>query len=630
MSTGTSKRLMVVGGGVAGMILLAAILVAVNIIFSGLRLRVDLTEEKLFTLSEGTRKILRELPASVELKLYVNDSGPEVPVFIKSYVRQVEDLLKEYAIASKGKLTVQKFDPTPDSDDEDMAQKYGLSPQQMDMASPPFYFGLVAASEDRDDAIPTLDPRTENLLEYTVTRLIYRVTHPKKNAIGVISSLPIFGSQAPNFMMPGMPQPPQRRPWISIQELRADYDLRDLGNGSEGIPPDIDALMLVHPKDLSDETLYAIDQFVLGGGRLLVFVDPFSFAEQETTPQQDQFGLKITGSDLPRLFKAWGVEYDPSSCVADRKYTFNTQQGPNPVILFLQRNRENKERPINGLDPITAQLETMLLPFAGTVSAESSSNRTVTPLLTTSDAAGMVSSMSARFGPQAIKGDFKPSPTPKKVAIRLSGAFHTAFPEGKPAPSDTNAPPSAPVAGLKDGNSPAVVIVADVDMIYDKAWVQEIPGTGIFMPGNDNFNFLANVMDQIAGSADLVGVRSRGTFNRPFDRVLELHRQAMERYQDEEKRLEERLNQTQQQLRDLQQSKKDQSQRMILSAEQKEAIEKFRAEEVQTKKALKQVRKELRSGIESLGTKLKWINIALIPALVILAGVGVAFARKRG
>lgn len=630
MSKGTAKRLMVVGGGLAGMILLAAVLVAVNVLLSGVRVRMDMTREKLFTLSDGTRKILKDLPSNVELKLYVNDSAPEVPVFVKSYVRQVEDLLKEYVIASGGKLTLQKFDPKPDSDDEDSAQKYGLAPQQLDMMSPPFYFGLVAASGDSDDAIPTLDPRSENMLEYNVTRLIYRVTHRKKTPIGVISSLPVFGSQAPNFMMPGMPQPPQRRPWVAIQELRADYDLRDLGNGSEGIPADLGALVLIHPKDLSDETLFAIDQFVLRGGRLLVFVDPFSFAEQETTPQQDQFGLRITGSDLPKLFSAWGVEYDPATCVADLKYTFNTQQGPSPVILFLQRNRENREMPINGIDPTTAQLETMLVPFAGSFSAEGSSNRTVTALLTSSDAAGTVSSMSARFGPQAIKGEFKRSPTVRKLAIRLSGGFRSAFPSGRPAPADTNAPAPAASSSLKEGNSAAVILVADADMIYDKSWVQEIPGTGIFMPANDNFNFFANVIDQIAGSADLVGVRSRGTFNRPFDRVLALHRQAMEKYQENEKALEQKLNETQRQLRELQQSKKDQSQRMILSAEQKAAIEKFRKDEADTKAELKQVRKELRSGIESLGMKVKLINIALVPALVVLAGIGIYFARRRG
>jgi ABC-type uncharacterized transport system involved in gliding motility auxiliary subunit len=628
MSTGTAKRLAVVGGGLAGILLLAAVLIAANVLLSGVRLRVDLTQERLFTLSDGTRKILRELPENVELKLFVNDSAPEVPVFVKSYVRQVEDLLKEYEIASRGRISVQKFDPKPDSDDEDGARKYGLSPQQMDMASPPFYFGLVAASGDSDDAIPTLDPRTENLLEYNVTRLIYRVTHRKKAIIGVISSLPIFGTQMPNFAMPGMPQPQSRRPWISITELRNDYDLRDLGNATEGIPPEIEALMLVHPKDLSDETMFAIDQFVLRGGRLLAFVDPFSFAEQETTPQQDQFGLKITGSDMPRLLRAWGVDYNPAMCVADLKYTFRTQQGDSPVIMFLQRNPANKEAPINGLDPITAQLETMLIPFSGSVSAESTTNRTVTALLTTSDAAGSVSAMSARFGPQAIKGEFKRSPTPRKLAIRLSGTFQTAFPEGKPS-SGTNAPPADASGSLKEGKSAAVIVVADVDMIYDKSWVQEIPGTGIFMPGNDNFNFLANVIDQIAGSADLVGVRSRGTFNRPFDRVLALHRQAMESYQDEEKRLEERLNETQRQLRELQQSKKDQSQRMILSAEQKAAIEKFRKDEADTKAKLKKVRKDLRSGIENLGTMVKLINIALVPALVILAGVAMAFIRRR-
>jgi ABC-type uncharacterized transport system involved in gliding motility auxiliary subunit len=623
-----SKRFIAVGGA-AGLLVFLAILIAINIIASNVRVRMDLTEEKLFTLSEGTRKIVRSLPGDVELKFYVNDSSAEVPAYLKSYIRQVEDLLREYVIVSGNRVSLQKFDPKPDSDDEEWAQKYGLAPQNLDMAGPPFYFGLVAVSGSSEAAIPVLDPRTESILEYNVTRLIYRVTHPKKPVLGLISSLPVLGSQMPNFAMPGMP-PQQKKPWLSFQDLRQDYDIRDLGPMVETIDGDIEALVVVHPKDLSEGTQYAIDQFVLRGGRLLAFVDPMCVADMENPMpgQQDPYGLKAASSSMDKLFQAWGVSYESGSVLADLKRTSQVRSGNNqvedsPVWLSLRAQDVNRN------DILTARLETLLMPFAGSFSAESTSNLTVTPLISSSDAAGTVGAMSARFGNAAIRGEFKRLPTARRLAVRLSGTFKTAFPGGKPKdPNDTNAVVSAS-AGLKEGRSAAVILVADADMIYDRFCVQELNffGATAVQPMNDNMNFLANAVEQIAGSADLVGVRSRGTFNRPFDRVLALHQRAMEQWQDQERLLEQKLNDTQRQLRELQQNK-DKNQRFILSPEQKKAIEGFRSTEIAIKKQLKDVRKNLRQDIERLGVKVKLINIAMMPAVVVLAGIGFWMMRR--
>jgi ABC-type uncharacterized transport system involved in gliding motility auxiliary subunit len=633
-----AQNLKKTAGGITGLLIVLAILVAANVIVRNLKIRADLTEDKLFTLSQGTRNVLRGLDGAVTLKLFFNRSSPEVPVFLKNYARQVEELLDEYQLVSGRKVAVEMCDPKPDSEAEEWAQRYGIPSQQIGMLGPSLCLGLVAVSGSNEAVLPVLDPRMESMLEYEITRLIYRVAHPAKPVVAVLSSLPVLGSQGPRFPMPGQPPPPQQPAWIAFQNLRDDYDVRMVEPAADEIPADAQALILVHPKNLADKTLFAIDQFVLRGGHLLAFLDPLSTMDNETMPG-DMFGRR-EGSDLAKLLSAWGVGYNSGRVVADPRAATRVRAAENriedtPVWLSLRSDNLTRS------DMLTSQLESLMMPYAGAFTVENSKDLKAVPLIVSSDSAGLVDAMSAQFGGQALRREFKPEPTPVNLAVRLSGKFKTAFPDGKPKetssgdeskPAETNeaANASAPDASRKEGDS-VVILVGDTDMLADRFCVQEMNFFGFtaHQPMNNNLDFLANALEQVSGSSDLIGIRSRGKFSRPFDRVLALEEEARRQWQAREDDLTQKLQDAQRQLREMQ-TEKDSSQRYILNQRQKEAIAKFRLEEVRIKQELKEVRKSLRRDIEKLGTAVKVLNIAAMPCLVGIAGVVYGLRRRRG
>ncbi|MCX7591426.1 MAG: GldG family protein [Kiritimatiellae bacterium] len=618
-------------GGVAGLLVVLAILIAVNKIIGNLRVRADVTEERLYTLSEGTRKLLGKLEKTVTLKFFCNSSSPEVPVYLKEYAKQVEDLLYEYRLAAKGKILVERYDPKPDSDAEEMAQRYGISSQSLGLFGPPFYFGVAAVCGNSEAVLPVLDPRTDSTLEYNLTRLIYRVTNPKKPVVGVMSSLMVLGGGPPYPMMPGG-QGPQKA-WLAFRDLREDYEVREIETSVEKIDDTVDVLVVIHPKELSDKAYYAIDQFVLRGGRLLVFVDPFCVADLETSGSQP-FMRGQTSSNLGKLFSAWGIDYDDTRVVADpgassRVRTANNRVEESPLWLSLFTKNFNRQ------DVLMSQLENLMMPFAGSFSDKTGDNLDVTPLISTSERAGLVSAFSAQFGTQAIRSEFKRAGMALNLAVRITGTFKTAFPDGAPVEKkdSTNATDKAKepeATHLKEGKS-TVVVVGDVDMLYDRFCVEELSlfGATAYRPMNDNVNFLGNVIEQMAGSVDLIGIRSRGETGRPFERVLALQEKAAAAWHEQEAALEAKLRETQQQLRNLESAKDNKDQRFILSAEQRQAIVNFRKEEARIKQELKNVRKNLRRDIEALGVKVKVINIALMPLLLGLTGIGFGIYRER-
>lgn len=625
MQTTRATKFLKAGGGLAGLALLFAILVAAYSIIGQQRWRVDLTEQKLYTLSDGTRSVLKKLEQPVTLKLFFSRSSAELPAQLKVYENQVEDLLHEYRLASGGKLNLEVLDPKPDSEAEEWAQSYGVAPQPVEMFGQPVYFGIVAVCGDTEAALPALDPRADTLLEYNVTRLIHRVTHPKRPVVGVLSSLPVMGD-APQY---GMPAPRAARPWLAFQEIQGDYDLRRLEANTTVIAPEIQTLILVHPKDLPQPTLYAIDQFVLRGGHLLAFLDPMNVAELESAPQSNPFSRPDASSNLAPLLAAWGVTYNPGQVLADMKAVSRLRGNNNRVeesSVFLSLKADN----VNRKDVLTSQLNLIMLPFAGVLSAQSGDGLTVSPLLTSSDMAGKVSSLNAQFGPQEINREFKPEPSRQNMALRLTGTFKTAFPDGKPTAEKAEESASAEVADgqapLKEGQS-TVILVADADLLFDRFCVED---GGIFGARalNDNLSFFANAVEQMAGSSDLIGIRSRGEFFRPFDRVVALEDVARQRWQETEKDLVAKLQETRDQLAKLQQQKDDR-QKLILSPEQKEAIARYRESEIQMTRQLKDVRKNLRRDIEALGFKVKILNIVLMPALVVVGGLVYGLRRRR-
>jgi ABC-type uncharacterized transport system involved in gliding motility auxiliary subunit len=612
-----------VSSGLAGLIIFLVILVAINMIVGQFRLRKDLTEEKLYTLSDGTRNVLSKLDRDVTLMFFFNSSSPEIPAPLKDFARQVEDLLKEYEIAGGKHVTIEKYDPKPDSDAEDLALRFGINGQAVSPSGGMLYLGLVAVSGDMQAVIPLIDPRNEELLEYNITRMLYRVTTVKKPVVGILSSLPVMGSTPP-MMMPGQ-RPQKTAPWAVFADLAQDYTLRMVDPAAETIDSAIDALIVVHPKNLSDKTQFAIDQFVLRGGRLIAFVDPFCMVDRDS--EQNPYGIGGNrSSSLDKLFSAWGIKFDTGKVLADLQAA-TPLRGQNNVVenspLYLSLRRMN----MADYDTVTSPINSALMVMAGAFANDAAEGLTLTPLIRSSPKSTLADAMMIQFDPNSYKRDFQKNQKSQTLALRLQGKFRTAFPNGSPvAPGETNQVANS--SSLQESKTAGtVILVADADMLSNDFTVRDVGFFGIMQPINDNLNLFANMVEQQAGSADLIGIRCRGRTQRPFTRVLALEADAQGKWMEQEQLIEERLRNTQQRMEELQR-KKDDKQRFVLSPEQARELDGFRQEVLKYRADLKKVRRNLREGIESLGMQIKLLNILLVPSLVAVAGILFATLRK--
>ncbi|MCQ2393919.1 MAG: Gldg family protein [Kiritimatiellae bacterium] len=616
--------------GVIGLVVVAAIIGAANLILSNLPLRVDLTGEKLYTLSKGSKAVLGKLENDVTLKFYFSSSSTEMPMQLKTYAQQVQNLLKEYERAGNGHLALEAYDPKPDSDAEEWAQRYGVEPQNVNPFGQPVYFGLVAVCGDREETLARFSPRTESTLEYDVTRLVTRVAWPERPVIGLMTSLPGVLGQQPNPMMMQRRQQPQG--WAAFMELKKDYDVREIETTAESIDADVKALVVLHAKDLSEKTLFAIDQFVLRGGRLIACVDPCSIMDmisaqqQQQNPMMQQMGGQDAPSTLGKLFDAWGVTFDTSKMVADMGSATKLNAGngraeENPAFLSLSAKNVDKK------DLLVSSLTQVMFPFAGSFTFAKKDGLTFEPLIVSSTGdACLVDRSSARFGLGAMRKDLKPDGVQRTLAARLSGTFKTAFPKGPDfVEGSTNAVPKVTAEGKG-----SVVLFGDSDFLADDFCVQVMNTIfgPIAQPVNDNLVLFSNVIEQYAGREELIGVRSRGPSNRPFAKVDELEAKAMAKWQAKQEAFEKELQETQQRLMALQKQKSG-NERLILSKEQQEQIAKLRKSQADTRKQLKNVRKELTGDIDRLGLTLKVLNICLVPVLVILFGLLRGWLRRK-
>ena len=612
--------------GVLGLVALAAIVVAADVILANLPLRADLTAERFYTLSDGSKAVLSKLEADVTLKYYVSSSAADMPMQLKTYATRVQHLLEEYERAAGGHVVLEAYDPKPDSDAEEWAQRYGIEPQTVNPFGSPVYFGLVAVCGDNEQTLGVLSPRTEATLEYDITRLVTRVAWPERPVVGVMTSLPdVMGGQANPMMMQMGQRPPEG--WIAFSELGKDYDVRTVATDADSIDEDVKTLVLVHAKDLSDKTLYAIDQFVLRGGKLIACVDPFSIKDmmasrQKQNPMMMQMGGQDGPSTLGKLFDAWGVTFDTAKITGDLSAATklnNGQGGVDDNPAFLSLSKANMD---DG-DVLVSRLTKVMFPFAGAfVFEKKDMDITFTPIITTSKANSCsVDKMSLQFG-NDVK-DMVPDGHERVLAARLAGTFKTAFPKGPDGTNDVS-------KALKEGKG-AVMLIADTDFLADDFCVRmfRTPFGNVPELLNENLTLFSNVIEQFAGREELIGVRSRGTTDRPFSVVNELEASATRKWQRKAAEFEAELQTTQQRLQALQKQKSG-DERFILSKEQQDEILRLRKAQADTRKQLKNVRKELTADIDSLGLKLKCINIALVPVLVVLFGLFRGFIRKRG
>ena len=600
-----------------GLVALFLALVAFNFLAGISPLRLDLTEGKLYTLSAGAKKLLRDLKAPVTIKLYVS-RGDGVPVQLRAFSKRVEDVVNELKAAAGRNLVVQIYHPTPDSEEEDAAQLDGIEAQQLPSGDS-FYLGASVSRLDRKQTIPVISPQREPLLEYDLVRAIAQVSTAKQPVIGVMSALPVLG-EAYNPMTRGPSDP-----WVLANELKREFDVKQVNMTATEIPKDLKVLLVIHPRDITPQTEYALDQFVLRGGKLIAFVDPYAYFDQ--LPSMPGMPRQGTSSSLPALFKAWGIEMNTGKVLSDVVYASGSGQRYTPTVLSLNSDAFNQH------DVVTSQLQTLLYVFGGAFKVNPVAGITVTDLVSSSPNSMLVGDSAATASGDAATKDFRPSGKSWPLALRLTGKFKTAFPDGPPAAKDKKATKPAGAPQLTESaHENSLIVVADADMLADPAAVdvQDVFGRKVVVPSNGNLTFALGMVEQFAAGNDLISLRSRAAAFRPLTVVRELEANAQKQYFGKIRELEEEIKSTTEKLQELQKAEGGSAaSAQILTAEQQAELDRFRKRVAETKLQLKEVRKNLRHDAESLVFWTKVTNIALMPALVALFGLGMALVRRR-
>lgn len=613
----------------AGVLVMLILLIAINVIVDAYPLRADMTQEKAYTLSAGTKAVLEKLTAPVIIRFYCTQGEPATPetVYLKDYARTVADLLNEYKQVAGKNLVIQKLDPQPDSDAEDSAQMDGLQGQPLPSGDN-FYLGLAVNQADQHVTIPFLDPNRERLLEYDVTRAITQVLSSTKPVVGVMSSLPVFGGPAnPMAQMDPSQQQQSNPPWTIIQQLQQDFTVRQVDLTADKIDPNINVLVLIHPQGISDQTQYAIDQFIMRGGRLIAFLDPVSaIAMRQQNPEMGNSGP--SSSSLPDLLKAWGLTFDTGKVVADLDFKMQLQDAngqPQDAPCWLGLTPDG----INTNDIVTSELDNIWMPLAGAFTGTPAAGLKETVLLHSSKDADLVDGFLASMGGNAVMKDFTATGVIYPLAVRLTGTFKTAFPDGPPGESGTNQMAAGFLKQSQEETS--VILVGDSDMLADDFSLRKMdsPFGTMISQMNANLDFAQNAVEQMAGNNDLIAVRSRASLSRPFTRINAMEAAAEARGEAKIQDLQQSLNDTQQRLSELQQQKTDKDQRLILSPEQQAQIDNFRKKQAEVGRELRQAQKDLRHEVVSLETRLTWLNILAVPLAVTLAGIVMALIKRK-
>ena len=620
-------------------------------------LRIDLTEDRLYSLSEGTLSILSSLNEPIELMFFYSDSATEDVPQLRTYGNRVQELLREIVIASEGNLSLRVIDPEPFSEEEDLATQYGVRAVPVTQGGEGVYFGLVAAKGGADvpgplratETMPLIRPDQEEFLEYEFMKIITQVSNPERTVIGLVTQLDIDGGFDP---MTGQ----GTQQWMIMDLVRQLYDVRRIDISSDSIEEDVDILMIVHPQGLSDRFLYAIDQHILRGGDALLFLDPNADSMVGRSPQGNLIPAGMS-SELPGLLDAWGLEFDNSKVLTDNELALRVMMGqgqravPHLGMLGVQGNFLTQG------DIITNRLETINLSSAGAISQSNEGGLSFEPLITSSSDAMLMdrSFVESVTDPNVLFDEFESENRSFVIAARLSGLIETAFPEGQPAipvtEEESNSDDAdeevsvaeetssevdvvneeSEIAHLSTSLEPTnIVVFADSDLLTDRLWVQvtQFFGQRIPQPFANNGDLVINAMDNLSGGADLSSIRSRGRYSRPFTKVLALQREADDRLRQEESELSARVAETESALAELNTDEEGNPIGEITPEIQTE-IDRFNGELIETRRRLREVRFQLTEDIEQLGSNLKAINTALVPILLTLFFLGRYYFRSR-
>jgi ABC-type uncharacterized transport system involved in gliding motility auxiliary subunit len=631
MATQTQRKFSISSLALVAVAFIAAVILS-NQLFKGWR--IDLTEMSLYTLSDGSKQILEDLDEPVNLYFYYSDKATENIPSLRDYANRVRELLEEFEDAAGGHIRLSVIDPLPFSEDEDRAAEFGLQGVTVPGGLDSVYFGLAGTdSVDNVEVIPFFQPDKEEFLEYDLIKLVSTLAQPDRTVVGLLSGVPMSGRFNPQTQQ-------MQQPWVVQGQAEQLFEIRDLGTTFDAIDEDVSLLWIVQPKSLANATLYAIDQFIMRGGNALIFVDPVADADPAPQAQGMPQGMPPMGqgSDLPALFAAWGINFSAEEVVMDAQLALQLSMGGGrrPIRHFGFLGLPATQ--LNGDDVVTSDLSSINVATAGALSLAEDSPASFEPLLRTTKSSAMTPATRFSFlpDPSALQDDFSPSGEEYVIGARVSGILPSAFPNG-PVPMSVDSgdgdPPATEQneAHLSESVSTAnLIVVADVDMLTDSMWVQvqDFFGQQLANAFASNGAFVVNALDSLSGSSDLIGVRSRGTFTRPFTRVEELRVEAEARFRDTEQRLQDQLAETEQRLAELQSSRED-SGNLLLTTEQQDEIDRFIAQRSQIRQDLRAVQRDLDRSIEWLGTVLKAINIALVPLLLITFVLVAVWRRNR-
>ena len=622
---------------ILGVIAVAAIAIGINM-FADARLataQLDLTQGKIYTLSSGTRQVLRDLKEPVTLRLfYSRKLGSTVPTY-GSYADHVREMLRDYASLSKGKVKLEFYDPEPFSDTEDRAMAYGLQGVPLDQSGSQIYFGLAGTNlEDDQRTIPFFQADRERFLEYDLTKLIYELSNPKRSVVGVMSSLPLDGD--PRQMMMTQGRGPGGQPYAASVLLRQTNTVKTVPTDAQVIDPDIQVLLVAEAQNLSPATLYAIDQFVMRGGKLMAMVDPWS-ETMASMPSPTGMPPDDTHSDLKKLFDAWGIQFDPMKVVGDLTGAWRVRAGNgdqqgvvNYVAWFNIRDG------INHNDPATADLQQVTVASSGFLSKAPKASIDFTPLLTTSSQSGLIPLDELKIpDPAKVLAGFKVEGGPRVIAARVHGILKSAFSGPPPLAAGQKRPANFP-AYIAQTKEPAnMVVVADSDILADRFWVHmsDFFGQQTATPFSDNGPFVANLIGTLAGSDALIGLRSRGDTNRPFTLVAEMQNAAEAKFRQTQQALQQHLDDVEKQLRTLRsggvQSGDNAKTDAVITPEQSAAIDAARRDVLETRQKLRAVQLELNRDISTLEDEMRVFTIVLVPALLAVLAIAMGIVQRR-
>ena len=629
-----SRRLWSTG---LGLIAALALAIGVNMLADRLapRARIDLTQQRLYTLSTGTHSVLQGLADPVTLRFfYSRRLGAQLPVY-GAYADRVRAMLQEYVALSAGKVRLEVLDPEPFSETEDRALAYGLQGVPLDQTGEQVYFGLAGSNQlDDERTIPFFQPDRERFLEYDLTRLVFELSNPRRTIVGIMSSLPVNGD--PRMMMMRQQGMAGGQPYAFMQSLRQFFTVRDVAVDAQVIDPEIQVLIVAHAQNLTDATYYAIDQFVMRGGRLVAMVDPHSEG-QASRPTMGGRPPTNTSSTLDRLLIPWGVESPSDTVVLDLRGAWRVRANPNDRVQAVDYvawfNMTGDS--LNPNEVATGQLNQVTVASAGLVRRREGSDVEFTPLLTSSDRSNVIEANRVRQepNPTQILSELIPDGQRRVIAARVRGTLRSAFDGPPPLPAGAERPADFPAHRAQTEGPANFVVVADADVLEDRFWVrvQDFFGQQVATPFSDNGALIGNLVDTLSGGDALISLRSRGESLRPFDLVDEYRREAEARFRQTERQLQQQLEGAERRLRELRQGQGGQGDRReaVITPEQRAEIDRIREQIISTRRQLRTVQLELRRDIEGLETWLRILNIAFVPALLTLFALGLGIVRAR-